>query len=53
LPITLQHGLRAGTYAVPHRDPFDRLLAAQAELGELRLVTVDPALRAFPCALLW
>jgi len=26
LPITLRHGLHAGVYAVPHRDPFDRLL---------------------------
>ncbi len=24
LPITLQHGLRAGAYPMPHRDPFDR-----------------------------
>jgi PIN domain nuclease of toxin-antitoxin system len=36
-----------------HRDPFDRLLAAQAELEALTLLSVDPALRAFPCNLLW
>lgn len=53
LPITLQHGLHAGSYPMPHRDPFDRLLAAQAELAMLTLVTVDPALQAFPCQLLW
>jgi hypothetical protein len=29
------------------------LLAAQAELGELTLVSLDPALKAFPCCLLW
>ena len=53
LPITLQHGLHAGSYTMPHRDPFDRLLAAQAELARLTLVSVDPALQAFPCRLLW
>ncbi len=53
LPITLRHGLHAGGYTVPHRDPFDRLLAAQAELGQLTLVSLDPALQAFPCRLLW
>ena len=53
LPIKLQHGLHAGGYALPHLDPFDRLLAAQAELGHLTLVSLDQALQAFPCRLLW
>ncbi len=53
LPVKLSHGLRAGAYDVAHRDPFDRLLAAQAELEGLTLVSLDPALRAFPCRLLW
>ncbi|MFL0770394.1 MAG: type II toxin-antitoxin system VapC family toxin [Prochlorococcus sp.] len=53
VPITLQHGLHAGAYPIPHRDPFDRLLAAQAELVQLTLVSLDPALQAFPCHILW
>jgi len=53
LPITLPHGLHAGGYNLAHRDPFDRLLAAQAELSDLTLVSLDPALQAFPCRLLW
>jgi PIN domain nuclease of toxin-antitoxin system len=53
LPITLLHGLHAGRYDMGHRDPFDRLLAAQAELSGLTLVSLDPALQAFPCGLLW
>jgi PIN domain nuclease of toxin-antitoxin system len=53
LPILFSHGLRAGGYPQAHRDPFDRLLAAQAELENLTLVTLDPALQAFPCQLLW
>jgi PIN domain nuclease of toxin-antitoxin system len=53
LPVSWRHGLRAGSYAQAHRDPFDRLLAAQAELDNLTLVTLDPALAAFPCRRLW
>lgn len=47
------HGLHAGRYPMAHRDPFDRLLAAQAELGGLTLVSLDQALQSFPCNLLW
>ena len=53
LPIQFSHGLRAGGYPQAHRDPFDRLLAAQAELEGVTLVSLDPALQAFPCHLLW
>ncbi|MCP9889019.1 type II toxin-antitoxin system VapC family toxin [Cyanobium sp. ATX 6A2] len=53
LPIALAHGLRAGAYRQPLRDPFDRMLAAQAELERLVLLTADPALAAFPCQTLW
>ncbi|MFM7170042.1 MAG: type II toxin-antitoxin system VapC family toxin [Cyanobium sp.] len=53
LPISLAHGLRAGGYCQPHRDPFDRMLAAQAELDRLVLLTADPQLSTFPCQTLW
>ena len=53
LPISLAHALRAGGYSQPHRDPFDRLLAAQAELDRLVLLTADPQLSTFPCLTLW
>jgi PIN domain nuclease of toxin-antitoxin system len=53
LPVGWSHGLRAGSYSMPHRDPFDRLLAAQAELEQLILITLDPALAPFPCQTLW
>ncbi len=53
LPVSWRHGLRAGSYSLPHRDPFDRLLAAQAELEGFTLVTMDPAFTAFPCRTLW
>jgi PIN domain nuclease of toxin-antitoxin system len=53
LPVQLHHGVHAGGYRQAHRDPFDRLLAAQAELEGLQLVSLDPALATFPCRLLW
>ena len=53
LPISLAHGLRAGGYSQPHRDPFDRMLAAQAELERLVLITADAQLSTFPCQTLW
>jgi PIN domain nuclease of toxin-antitoxin system len=53
LPIALAHGVRAGAYNQPYRDPFDRMLAAQAELERLVLLTTDPQLSTFPCRTLW
>lgn len=53
LPVTYQHGLRAGSYPAEHRDPFDRILAAQAELESLVLVTRDAAFQELPVRVLW
>ena len=53
LPVTHTHGLRAGSYERAHRDPFDRMLAAQAELESLVLVTSDHAFAQFPVTVLW
>lgn len=39
LPMTLEHGDRAGLLSIPHRDPFDRLLIAQALVENLGLVS--------------
>ncbi|HET6587309.1 MAG TPA: type II toxin-antitoxin system VapC family toxin [Oleiagrimonas sp.] len=53
LPITTEHALSAGSYPASHGDPFDRMLAAQAELEDLTLVSKDRALRLFGVELLW
>lgn len=45
LSITAAHALRAPGVRLPHRDPFDRMLLAQAELEGLTLVTDDALLR--------
>lgn len=53
LAITHFHCLRAGGYPAEHRDPFDRLLAAQSEMEGLTLVTRDTAFTQFPAAVFW
>ena len=53
LPVTHAHALRAGAGAVAYRDIFDRMLAAQAELASLPLITCDAALAAFACKTVW
>lgn len=53
LPITSEHALRAGSWHVDHRDPFDRMLAAQSELAALPLISQDPAFAAFGIRPLW
>lgn len=48
LPISIEHALLAGSLAWSHRDPFDRLLVAQATIEDATLVTVDRALVNLP-----
>jgi len=53
LPIERSHLYRATELPQLHRDPFDRLLVAQALEAGLTVVTPDPAVRAYPVATLW
>jgi PIN domain nuclease of toxin-antitoxin system len=46
-PILSGESLLAGRWTVPHRDPFDRILAAQALLRDLTLATTDVAFHQF------
>ena len=48
LSITTQHTHFAGKFEWSHRDPFDRLLAAQASTEKLTLITNDPAFETLP-----
>ena len=48
LPISEYHAHYAGEFEWEHRDPFDRLLAAQAYLENLTLITNDPAFETLP-----
>lgn len=47
LPVEHAHALRVASLPKLHRDPFDRLLIAQAQLEGLTIVTVDPAFDAY------
>ena len=51
--MTDDHALMAAFLPGQHRDPFDRMLAAQAVIEDLTLITRDPQLAGFGCRLLW
>lgn len=53
LHLTGEQMLLAGTMKSEHRDPFDRMIAAQALTGELTIVSGDGAFTAFGCKTLW
>lgn len=53
LPLTVAHARRAGLLEGAHRDPFDRMLAAQSLIEDLPIVSRDPALAAFGAQTLW
>jgi PIN domain nuclease of toxin-antitoxin system len=53
LDITHEHALRAGELPVHHRDPFDRLLIAQAMTEQMTLLTADRALQKYKVDLIF
>lgn len=53
LPVTLDHALRAGRLPGPHRDPFDRMLIAQAQAEGLWVATSDPAFEGYGVSVVW
>jgi PIN domain nuclease of toxin-antitoxin system len=53
LPIQHSHALHAGSLPLHHADPFDRLLIAQAQLENLKILTADGQFEAYEVDLLW
>lgn len=53
LPIELSHALRAGSLPAIHRDPFDRILVAQAQVEGLPILTADPAISRYDVETIW
>lgn len=50
LPIAFDHAVAAANLPLHHRDPFDRLLVAQARAERLTLMTNDPRIAAYDVA---
>ena len=53
LSISERHAQRAGALAGPHRDPFDRMLIAQASIDNLVLVSNETLFDAYGVQRLW
>jgi len=53
LRVELVHALEAGGLPGPHRDPFDRLLAAQARIEGLDVVTADGVFKEYGLRVIW
>ncbi|MES1208284.1 MAG: type II toxin-antitoxin system VapC family toxin [Pseudomonadota bacterium] len=47
LPVTSQHAAATESLPLHHRDPFDRLLIAQAQIEDVPIVTADKAFRRY------
>ena len=54
LEITASHALQAAALPLHHRDPFDRMLIAQAQLEDMTLVSADAMFRQYnDLSILW
>ena len=53
LPVSLSHGQRAGSLPGPHKDPFDRMLIAQAQAEDLVLVSNEEAFDGYGVRRIW
>ena len=53
LPVTLEHVLALQDLPAQHKDPFDRLLIAQANVEEAVLISHDPVFAHYPVKVLW
>ena len=53
LPVSLAHAALAGTLEIPHKDPFDRLLIAQARIERVPIVSKEEAFDAFGVERIW
>ncbi len=53
LSITLHHALRAGSLPTHHKDPFDRMLIAQAQAENLTIISSDAVFDRYGVRRLW
>ena len=53
LDMSCAHALRAGSLPGKHRDPFDRMIAAQGMMESIRVATPDPAIATLGADTIW
>lgn len=53
LPISADHGIRAGLLPGPHKDPFDRMLIAQAQAENMPIVSNEAVFESYGINRLW
>ncbi len=53
LPVSISYALHVSTLENLHRDPFDRLLVAQARLERMPILTADQYIAAYPVETIW
>ena len=53
MPITQEHVLRIHGLPAHHKDPFDRLMIAQAQTDRLHLITADRKLKLYDVTIVW
>ncbi len=53
LPVSLDHLLALDALPPAHKDPFDRLLIAQAQVEGITLVSADHVFASYPVSLIW
>ncbi|WP_120006804.1 type II toxin-antitoxin system VapC family toxin [Nesterenkonia muleiensis] len=53
LAVSDRHAMLAGSFTYPHRDPFDRIFAAQSQPENLPLATRAPAIAEFDVDVIW
>ena len=53
LSISIEHGIRAGSLPGSHKDPFDRMLVAQAQMENLAIVSNDAELDSYGVSRVW
>jgi len=53
LPVQIGHALHVYQLPSHHRDPFDHLLIAQAQLEKLPILTADPQISRYPVEIIW
>lgn len=53
LPLRFEHSLALAGLPLLHRDPFDRILIAQAQVERIALITSDALIRQYPVQTIW